>query len=242
MMVNFNKNIVEFIAISVACFEGIVKCNLSKFFLSALTLVLLISFYSSASMAQGIPIKDKNQKSIDNGYAKGHEKRMKQLNLIESELNSFNTIIPNPTPDEVKWVETEENEIAQIDDKTGSRDREGRLVTSIPYTEQKAKMLLNSALLWAKKIRQAPTVDEEMVYWTQLAAIIIDSSTLTSSLDALVKIPEQTRRPYYLEAAFMSEEGRAILKRIVTPYLCSVSQKIMKNPSFCPAVFLDDYT
>jgi hypothetical protein len=81
-----------------------------------------------------------------------------------------------------------------------------------------------------------------MIGWVQLAVIITDSSTLFSSLDALTTIPEKIRRPYYFDAAFLAGDGKSVLTIIVTPYLCSVSQKIMKNPSLCPTVFMVDYT
>ena len=115
-----------------------------------LCFIFLMNYQSLASEAN--PTQDKQLiTKINNGEASNHSGRLKTLNDIEHSLTSFNSIIPNPTPEELKWIETEQNEINQFTNGSIDRSREGQLITSIPYTEKRAKELIHYALSWIKK-------------------------------------------------------------------------------------------
>ena len=163
-----------------------------------------------------------------------HKDRMKRLDWIESLLTELNAKIPNPTPDEIKWVEREQKEIGQIKDEAMTKDREGKLYTSIPYTEREAKTLINTGLSLAVKIKHATHTDEEMIYWTKLAIVIMDDSTLSAAFEALQKIfPEKIIRSSYFYVASLSSEGSLILSNIIIPYLCSISPRIGADSARC---------
>ncbi len=147
-------------------------------------------------------------------------KRLDQLKLIELTITSLNSVIPAPTPEEIKWIDSEKAEINQTGDETISRPREARLYSSTPYKENEAKSILNSGLFWIGKIRQANDINAEMVYWVKLALAVRDYNTINEALQTIGNIPKKKLDALYLEAALLDTDGTfTVLDRIVIPYL-----------------------
>lgn len=147
-------------------------------------------------------------------------KRLDQLELIELAIADLNSVIPAPTPEELKWIDSEKAEMNQTGDETISRSREARLYSSTPYKENAAKSMLSSGLFWAGKIRQADNINLEMIYWVKLALAIRDYNTINEALETINNIPEKKLSTLYLQAAILDSDGTfTILNRIVIPYI-----------------------
>jgi hypothetical protein len=195
---------------------------------STLTILLFIFSVTSHNTSLG---SDKTEYTnspslISGGFDwSNRENRLKALKNVEFRLNDLNSQIPNAKPDELKYIQKEQDEISKIDDRKIREARFIKLYDYAPYHNQKVKSFLNRGLKLIELIKESKNIKSEMAIWSQLTGILLEQNTI---YDGLLTF-KQNKQPIldvdpWFESYIIATYGQGIVNWILTPYLIKESE------------------
>lgn len=150
---------------------------------------------------------------------RNHDSRIESLIPIEEKLTEINSYIPNPSPDEIKWINKEESEIDKINDFDTRTNRYIALSDKVPYQELVMKRTIDRVLTIIKAIKDERNIKVEMYYWAKLSSILGQSWVFH---DGILVLKKAIKFPTYIDtyqSEFIRSYGDGILKYILLPYL-----------------------
>lgn len=159
------------------------------------------------------------QSTISLNDCQTREQRLEILYSVEKQYKEYNAVIPNSTPDEIKWIKKEEEEI-----QSANTQRRYDLIRSNAYLKIQAKKVISEALVLIVKIKESSNSNQEIAYWTELAELILDKDFAENILKLNFGINP-------LDAYLFVYEGHKILSLITIPFVlkCKAS-----NPDYYP--------
>lgn len=161
-----------------------------------------------------------------------HNSKIDRLEIAQDllkKINSLNSHISNPTPDELNWINAERKESKK------SLDRYARFVDSPEFQKFKLKEYIKAmqdslqCVINNIKINNTP---KEMYCWEYVSYLLVDQDTINDSIKILQsnnkisrylgKYEDNGLNPVHNPhgySGFYHSEGEGIMRYIIMPYL-----------------------
>jgi hypothetical protein len=207
----------------------------------AITTLLSIIFSTSVFATQNLSASSLILGKFDSN---SRETRKTLAIALKKQVDAFDKLIPNPTPDELNWIENEEK--ATRNDWFSSRYRD--FIESPELQKSRLKNSLESMQYYLENILRDiahKNTPEEMYNWTSLSTLMLDSDRINDAILILQrnnKFPSDATLQKDRDAhtglapdnnypgghnSFYNTEAQGIISYIVIPYL--KNEALQKN-------------
>lgn len=145
---------------------------------------------------------------------------------VLNEINLLNDKIPNPSPEELKWIKKEYDASKDVIISKRLED----LLASTEFQKKQLKYHVKKMRMLLIKIIKSPNISIEMKKWAQLSYLMLDSYKVDRAINILLKrnkLPSSISHEFNGIAnpgsfhdfnTYYHAEGRGIIRYILVPY------------------------